>query len=171
MAGVWAEEIDSLYPDPPQRIVAARGNALGLDGEFEVKDYCDRLRLEGAETLATYKTDFYAGTPCFTVNRFGSGRVYYLATRPAGDAFHDGFARGLVRELKLGRCLDVDLPEGVTVQKRGGGGRTFLFLHNLRHEPRRLELGTIRLRDVADGTVLTGTATLQAFESRVLERA
>jgi len=171
MAGVWAEEIDSLYPDPPQRIVPALGNSLELTGEFEVEDYCDRLRLEGARVLATYKTDFYSGTPCLTVNRFGSGQVYYLATRPANDAFHDGFARGLVRELKLARCLDVDLPEGVVVQKRSGGGRTFLFLHNLRHEPRAVELGALRLRDVADGSVLTGTTTLPAFASRVLERA
>ena len=30
------------------------------------------------------------------VNRYGAGRVYYLAARPAGDAFHDALARGLV---------------------------------------------------------------------------
>ena len=72
--------------------------------------------------------------PALTVNRHGAGRVYYLAARPAGDAFHDGFARGLVRELKLARNLDVELPEGVTVQRREGGGRTFLFLHNFAPE-------------------------------------
>ena len=70
--------------------------------------------------LATYKTDFYAGMPALTVNRFGAGRVYYLAARPAEDAFHDGVVRGLVRELGLARNLDVELPEGVTVQKRDG---------------------------------------------------
>ena len=90
MAGVWAEEIDSLVPNPPQRIVAAPGNALGLAGEHPVREYCERVHPEGASVLATYKIDFYAGMPALTVNRFGSGRVYYLAARPAEDAFHDG---------------------------------------------------------------------------------
>ena len=88
------EEIDSLYPNPPQRIVPSAGNALGLTGEHPVREYCERVHAEGATVLATYKTDFYAGMPALTVNSYGAGRVYYLAARPAADAFLDGFARG-----------------------------------------------------------------------------
>ena len=102
--------------------MAAAGNALGLAGEHPVREYCERVHPEGATVLATYKSDFYAGMPALTVNRHGAGRLYYLAARPAGDAFHDGLARGLVRELSLVRNLDVELPDGVTVQRRQGGG-------------------------------------------------
>ena len=139
MAGVWSEEIDSLVPNPPQRIVAAPGNALGLAGEHPVREYCERVHPEGASVLATYKSDFYAGMPALTVNRFGSGRVYYLAARPAEDAFHDGLVRGLVRELGLARHLDVELPEGVTVQKRVRRGQDVPLrpqLHRRREVPR-----------------------------------
>jgi beta-galactosidase len=125
---------------------------------------------EGASVLATFKSDFYAGMPALTLHRFGAGRVYYLAARPADDAFHDGFVRGLVRELRLARNLDVELPEGVTVQKRAGGGKTFLFVHNCAGEPKTLELGTIRLVDVEDGSVLTGRVELPAYASRVVSR-
>jgi beta-galactosidase len=168
MAGIWAEEIDSLLPEPPQRIVAAVGNSLGLAGEHPVREYCERVHPEGASVLATYKTDFYAGMPALTLHRFGSGRVYYLAARPADDAFHDGFARGLVRELGLARNLEVELPEGVTVQKRTGGGKTFLFLHNCTGDEKTLDLGAIRLVDVADGSVLSGRVSLPAYASRVV---
>ena len=109
--------------------------------------------------------------PALTVNRHGAGRLYYLAARPAEEAFHDGFARGLVRELGLTRNLDVELPEGVTVQKRTGGGRTFLFLHNFVPREQALDLRGTRLVDVADGTVLTGRVTLPAHSSRVVEKA
>jgi beta-galactosidase len=170
VAGVWAEEIDSLEADPPQRIVAAPGNALGLTGEHPVREYCERVHPEGATVLATYKTDFYAGMPALTVNRFGAGRVYYLAARPASDSFHDGLVRGLVAELKLARNLDVALPEGVTVQKRSGGGKTFLFVHNCTGQEQVLALGAIRLVDVIDGSVLAGRITLPAFASRVVTR-
>jgi beta-galactosidase len=170
LAGVWAEEIDSLLPEPPQRIVAAPGNALGLAGEHPVREYCERVHAEGATVLAAYKMDFYAGMPALTVNRHGQGRVYYLAARPALDEFHDGLVRGLVRELGLVRHLDVELAEGVTVQKRTGGGRTFLFVHNCAGEERALDLGAIRLVDVLDGGVLTGRVSLPPYASRVVER-
>jgi beta-galactosidase len=170
LAGVWTEEIDALYPDSPQRIVPAAGNALGLAGEHPVRDYCERVHPEGASVLATYKTDFYAGMPALTVNAYGSGRVYYLAARPAADAFLDGFTRALVAQMKLSRCLDVELPEGVTVQKRSGGGRTFYFLHNFRLRDQVVDLGPTKLRDAGDGRVLTGRTTLAPFASFVLEQ-
>jgi beta-galactosidase len=169
MAGVWAEEIDALYPNPPQRIVPVKGNALGLGGEHPVREYCDRIHAEGAEVLATYKTDFYAGQPCLTVNRHGKGLVYYLAARPAADAFHDAFARGLVHQFGLGRCLDAELPEGVTVQKRSGGGKTFLFVHNLKPVAQAIDVKE-RLEDVLDGGVVSGRITLRPYGSLVLRR-
>jgi beta-galactosidase len=171
LAGIWSEEIDALYPNPPQRIVPSSGNAMGLAGEFPVQDYCERVHPEGASVLATYKNDFYAGMPALTVNKYGAGQVFYLAARPAADGFLDPFTRGLVTQLKIARCLDVDLPEGVTVQKRSGGGRTFYFLHNCRREAQALDLGAIRLKDVSDGRVFTGRTTLEPFASFVLERA
>jgi beta-galactosidase len=168
LAGIWAEEIDSLEPDSPQRIVAVPGNKLGLAGEHPVREYCERVHPEGASVLATYKNDFYAGMPALTAHRFGAGQVYYLAARPAHDGFHDGLVRGLVRELSLRRSLDVELPEGVTVQKREGGGRTFLFVHNCTAEAQTLDLGGMRLVDVSDGRTLTGRVTLRPFDSRVV---
>jgi beta-galactosidase len=171
LAGIWSEEIDSLYPNPPQRIVPAPGNALRMAGAFPVQDYCERVHPEGATVLATYKNDFYAGMPALTVNRYGAGQVYYLAARPTADGMLDAFTRGLVAQLKIARCLDVELPEGVTVQKRSGGGRTFYFLHNCRRGNQVVDLGAIRLKDVADGRVLTGRTTLAPFASFVLEKA
>jgi beta-galactosidase len=171
LAGIWSEEIDALYPDASQRIVPEAGNALGMTGEHPVRDYCERVHPEGAAVLATYKSDFYAGMSALTVNTYGSGRVYYLAARPAADALLDGFTRGLVSQMKLSRCLDVDLPEGVTLQKRTGGGRTFYFLHNFRRQDQVVDLGATKLRDVSDGRVLTGRTTLAPFASFVVEKA
>ena len=76
-----------------------------------------------------------------------------------------------MKEAGLARTLDVDLPEGVTVQQRSGGGRTFYFLHNFRREPRTWTSARLRLKAVGDGQVLTGRTTLEPFASLVLERA
>ncbi len=171
LAGVWAEELDSIAADSPQRLVARPGNSIGLSGEFPVKTYCDRIRAETAEVLATYGTDFYAGQPALTLNRFGQGRCYYLAARPADDTLNDALLRSLVGRIGLSRALDVDLPEGTSVQLRAGGGQEFLFLHNYRRTPQAIDLRASRLRDLETGEMLTGPITLPPFASRVLQRA
>jgi beta-galactosidase len=108
--------------------------------------------------------------PALTANAHGQGRVYYLAARPSRDSFLDGFTRSLVSQLKVARCLDVEWPEGVTVQKRAGGGRTFYFLHNLRRQDQVVDLGRLSLKCVDDGRVFTGRTTLAPFASFVLEK-
>ena len=170
LAGVWVEEVDSLYPNPSQRIVMKAGSPLGFAGEHAVREYCELVHAEKATVLATYANDFYAGRPCLTVNAVGSGRVYYLAARPAEEAFHDGLARALVRDLGIARCLDAPLPEGVSVQKREGGGRTFLFVHNFKAVEQSLELPRGRFADVIAGKDVSGRLALPAYGSLVLER-
>ncbi len=170
LAGVWVEEIDSLYPASRQRIVMKDGNGLGLAGTHPVREYCERVHAEGATVLATYENDFYAGEPCLTVKPTGPGRVYYLAARPAEEAFHDGFARALARDLKLDRCLETALPEGMSVQKRTGGGRTFLFVHNFKSVEQALDLPAGRFRDAIAGSDLAGRLAFPAYGTYVLER-
>ena len=74
LAGVWAEEIDALAPEQSNEIVFTDGS------KDECGMLCDILHLEGAEEIARYGSDFYAGTPAVTRNVFGKGRVYYVGT-------------------------------------------------------------------------------------------
>ena len=61
-------------------------NALNLSGDYDAHEIAELIHLEGAEALGTYRSDFYAGRPALTVNRFGEGNAYHLATR-VKDAF------------------------------------------------------------------------------------
>ncbi len=83
MAGLWSEEIDSLYPNDVQALVPAAGNPLGLAGEHALRDYCERVHPEGARVLATYKTGFYAGMPALTVDTTAQAGVHLAARRRA----------------------------------------------------------------------------------------
>ncbi len=55
MAGVWVEEIDALAPEQRNKICFADGT------EEECRLVCDLMHLEGAEEIAQYESDFYAG--------------------------------------------------------------------------------------------------------------
>ena len=75
LAGVWVEEIDALAPGQKNEIVFSDGMRA------ECGMLCDLMHLEGAESLADYGKDFYAGSPAVTRNAFGQGAVYYVGTQ------------------------------------------------------------------------------------------
>ncbi|MDE7211950.1 MAG: beta-galactosidase trimerization domain-containing protein, partial [Lachnospiraceae bacterium] len=79
LAGVWVEEIDALAPEQKNKAVFVDGS------EAECGLVCDLMHLEGAESLADYGKDFYAGMPAVTKNTVGNGAVFYVGTRLSKD--------------------------------------------------------------------------------------
>jgi beta-galactosidase len=126
--GIWAEEIDYLYDDEANRIVP---------GDYAVKKVCDLIHTEGAEVIATYGDDFYAGRPALTRNDFGTGHAWYLAAN-GEQRFHDDFYNERVQELGLRPAIDLRLPEGVTAQVRTDGHRRYVFLLNFTGQPQQV---------------------------------
>ena len=73
----------------------------------------------------TYNEDFYANQPALTVNSFGNGLAYYIATK-FEDEFYDEFYEQLLKETTIQRPINIPLPEGVIVTDRDG----YLFIQN-----------------------------------------
>ena len=167
--GVWAEETDVFYDHQQQSIKLEEDNRLGLSGEYTVRHYADLIHLEGAEMLATYGHDFYAGQPALTVNLFGRGEAYYLAGRTE-DRFLDDFLAKLAQNLKLKRALTTDLPSGVTAQLRANGQREFIFVLNFNPEPQTINLSQQRFTNLLTGEPVTGDLRLAGYGVQVLER-
>ena len=45
------------------------------------------IDLEGAEAIAHFAHDFYAGRPAITRHRYGAGYAYYVGTNPEDSYF------------------------------------------------------------------------------------
>jgi len=168
LLGVWCEETDALYPDETNTVVPERGNPLGLRGTYSCRDLCDLVRLEGAEVLASYGEDFYAGLPALTVHHVGQGRAYYLATRTE-QAFLLDFYDALTADLGILPVLDAPLPQGVTAQLRTDGERSIVFLLNFTPEWQIVDLGDAAYVDLLTGHHVTGRVPLDEYGSRVLQ--
>jgi beta-galactosidase len=168
LLGLRVEETDELCRGDANRLVMAAGNSLGLGGEYGISGKCDLLRLEGAEVLGTYGSDFYAGSPALTARVHGRGTALYLG---AGfdDAFLAGLARALCRRLGLRRALETDLPEGVTAQVRTTAQQELVFLLNFAPEPRTVACGS-GMKDAVEGIAVEGALTLGGFGWKVLSR-
>ncbi len=164
--GVWEEESQGYYPGESVGIAPVPGNSLGLAGAYRAVDTCSVIHVEGAQVLATYTDQYFAGSPALTVNRFGKGRAYYLAARTRDALLGDLYGR-LVAELAVARALDVELPPGVTAQLRTDGTTRHVFLMNFSEAEVTVPLDA-PYTDVLRGGTVDGEVVLERYGVRVL---
>ncbi|GAB2932971.1 beta-galactosidase [Hafnia psychrotolerans] len=166
--GIWAEEIDSLTDEQHNSVAGVEGNALGLRGPYRATQLCEVIHLEGAAALATYREDFYAGSPAVTVNLYGKGQAYYVASRNDRQ-FHTDFFTMLAKQMNLPRAMETPLPEGVTAARRTDGESEFIFLQNYTVDSQTIVLPD-DYQDMVHGGILPRKVTLPAFGCQILTR-
>lgn len=130
LAGVWAEELDALWPEQRNRALPAEGQDLGLSGEYGIRSFCGLVHPEdGSEVLAIYGDDWYAGLPVLTRHRFGKGIVYYIAAK-TDQRFADDAVGAIACKAGLGPAVPEALPAGVNAQVRSDGETDYVFYMN-----------------------------------------
>lgn len=167
--GIWSEEIDSLHDGETNQVIMSEGNALGLSGQYEAHELCDLIHLEGAEALAVYGEDFYAGRPALTVNRLGKGKAYYVASRNKEPFFTD-FFKTIVEQVQIKRVIDTELPQGVTAQLRTDGETDYVFVQNFNADEQSILLDNDQYEDLIEGDKLEQALQLPGYSVRILKR-
>lgn len=168
--GIWSEEIDALYDHEKNRLILSEGNALDLAGEYESCELCELIHTEGAETLAVYGDDFYAGRPALTVNSFGQGKAYYIATRTDTE-FLKPFYKQVVEQAGVKAVLQTGLPSEVTAQVRTDGEYAYVFLMNFGQKVQTVELDGDTYWDMLlQETMETASVRLEPYGVRILRR-
>lgn len=168
--GIWAEEIDGLHEQDRNALIMSSGNVLGLEGKYEIHELCEIIHAEGAEVLATYEDDFYAGGPALTINRLGAGQAYYLAARVSEQRFYDSLYRKLVDEAGVKRAIDTVLPDGVTAQLRTDGEQDYVFLLNFSGQEVEVCLDAAVYMDIESGEPAPSSFVLPKHGSVILRR-
>lgn len=129
--GVKTEETDSLY-DGQYNYVKMFGNT------YKTEKYCELAYSEGAETIGEYCEEFYKVMPAVTVNKYGKGRAYYIAT----DFMIDGYMK-IYSEI-VGNVVSkeniVKTPDNVSVTYRYTDNDCYVFVMNFNNEEKRVEL-------------------------------
>jgi beta-galactosidase len=166
--GLWNEEVDAL-PEGSSRRLRRVAEASGLPAQLSAQAACEIVHLEGAQALAVYDEEFYAGHAALTVHDYGSGQAYYHATR-LDDAALDGFYAQLLAELALPCSLDAAPPAGVLVQRRANATEEFVFVLNFTPAPQRIALGAGSYRNLLEQRDEQGKLDLPGFGGTVLQR-
>jgi beta-galactosidase len=124
LCGLWVEETDALPKGSTNGLVIKDGP---LAGTWKADLLCDIIHPEGAEVLAVYESDFYAGTPSLCRNSSGKGQVWYFGARPEAALV------SLITSLICDECgiRPVFPPQdGIEAARRVKGEREFIFVLN-----------------------------------------
>ena len=127
--------------------------------------WADLIHLEGAEPLASYTGDFYAGTPTVTRNIYGEGTAYYLGTRP-----EERYTKSLLQRVceEAGVRPTAEVPPGVDAVRRKTEDASFLFVLNHTREAVRVSL-PVPGRDLLTGKEHASKLVLGPLEVAVLK--
>lgn len=162
--GIVFEDIDGLYDYQKNHVVFSEKSEL--EGEYETSRLCEIITTKTAEVLGTYKDDFYADSPAFTVNNFGKGKAYYQATF-MNNEFSDKFYKKLCGELGIKKAIDTQLPYGVTAGIRtDDDGTEYIFIQNFMNETREIDL-PYPLHDLISDNRFEGKTELMPYAAMV----
>ena len=156
--GLVSEEVDTLFPED-SNFIAYKGE------EYPVHDYCERIHpKDGAEVLAYYAKDFYAGEPALVKNKYGKGEAYYFAAHDDGE-----LSDKIISELAESLSLSVDfenLPYGVTSHSRECDGEKYIFVENYNVFPVTVR-NNREMLDLETGATVKGDIELDKYGVRV----
>lgn len=164
LCGVEVEEHDSLGPgmrnslrfSPPGQVARS---------PLPAAIWCDVLEPKGAEVVATYSDDYYAGKPAITLNCWGKGQVVYVGVLGDGRLYEE--LTGWFCDLAAVRPL-LNVREDIEVTERWHGDRRLLFVLNHSGSEQPLALDG-RYVDLLDGSrVREGIITLMPTDVLVL---
>ena len=121
LLGLRVEEFDPYIPGQTNEIVTVDGVRATCE------TWSDVIDLEGAEAIAHFAHDFYAGRPAITRHGYGAGSAYYVGTNP-----EDSYFASLLIQIctEAGVKAPIDGAAGVEVVRRASGSESFLFLLN-----------------------------------------
>jgi beta-galactosidase len=124
LLGLRVEDFDVMAPGQSNEISVAD---LSDQETFGCNLWADLIELEGAETVASFEREFYAGGPAVTRHTFGLGTAYYVGTRP-----DESFMEWLIARAcdGAGVTRPSETQPNVEVVQRVGDTANYLFILN-----------------------------------------
>jgi len=158
--GLRSTEIDALGDEQRNAVIPVSKSAF-CESEYPCFRYCDVPKVSTADVLLTYKGDYYAGEAALTVNKYGKGKAFYMATAFDAKLLTEIYGT-LVRDLKIEQAA-VDLPHGVLACLRENDKYKYVFYQNFNDAPAEVVLPQ-------NAEVMLGGAKMPAYGVTIVKR-
>ena len=123
---------------------------------------CDVMHLEGAECLAAYEENFYAGMPAIAKNRFDKGITYYLGTNMHADGIRK--VLDLATEDAGVKAVIAEETE-LEVPCRNAENCTYYFLFNFKDHTVAVPKCFIGCKDMLTGETVTADQMMKPYDT------
>ncbi len=163
LLGIHVEEIDPWTADMKNEVVIKEG---ALAGTYPCDLWGELIHLEGAQAIGVFASDYYANSAALTVNKFGEGRAYYIATQSNKE-----LAAKLIKELCQDAHIVSQTSADVEVTRRidsTGGEIYFLLNHTQQAQHVALPSGTFT--SLLDGKSITGDIEIPAMDVVIAQK-
>lgn len=158
LLGIRVEETDALFPEERNTLLATE-KLFGEKRKYECGFLCDLIYLEDAETLAVYEKNFYKGFPCVTVNRFGKGKAFYIASDPEEEFLRD-FIQIIFEDHNIKPIFKAK--KNVEITRRINKTGTIIFIINHNEQKSIVELGDETFINLLNDKHITGRYEIDA---------
>jgi beta-galactosidase len=157
--GILVEEFETLEPQQSRHLRTH-------ERAGRCSQWFDLIELEGAEALATFTEDFFAGRPAITRNAFGHGLAYYIGTHVELE-----FLRRLLVDIcdETGIRPPLRVPVGVEAISRENDQGRFLFLLNHSTASQHIDLGSQDGFDLLENQPIGGSFALGPRDVKVIQ--
>jgi beta-galactosidase len=163
LLGIHVEEFDPWTKEMTNSIVIEEGP---LKGTYPCTLWGELIHLEGAQAIARFASDYYASGPALTVNHYGQGHAYYLATHASNELIAK-LMRQLCHESTVSSVLETPAAIEATIRSQPGG-RSIYFLLNHKDTPEHVDLPSGRFTSLLTGDELESRIELSAKDVAVL---
>jgi beta-galactosidase len=163
LLGIHVEEFDPLTPEMMNQVVIEEGT---LQGTYDCSLWGELIHLESAQAIGVFAEDYYANGPALTVNKFGQGHAYYIATQ-GNEELTRKLVQALCKQAQVAPVLET--PDGVEATRRvRDDGRNVYFLLNYTHQEQRVALPAGACTSLLDDKQVEHEATIGPMDVVVL---
>ena len=167
LAEVCGVEVDEYDSRPPQDACTVAATSLLGGGTYSARTWADVLAPKGAEVLANYSADWFAGRAAITAHDHGEGMAIYIGVIPS-DHLMDRVVGWACKQRDIVSPLGVS--RGVEVTVREKDGSRYVFLLNGTGSRQTTDIGDGGV-DLSSGEDVSGSVTLEPLETMVLRQA
>ena len=160
LAGIWVEEIDALAPEQTN-VIQLKG---GRQGESNLVS--EIIHLETAESVADYTSNFYAGSPAVTKNRFGQGVVYYIGTQLEKDLL-DTILDEATNSANLTAVIEGET--NLEISCRHTEEAVYYFIINFQKQAQKVPAQFVGKKDLLSGKHLTEDSVADQYSVYVIK--
>ncbi len=160
MLGLVVEEF-SPYSEAQSNSIQTTDNK-----HFQCTFWSDVIHLKGAETIANFEHDYYAGSPAVTRNHFGKGTAYYVGTLLDRSGM-DWLVEQVCKTADVKPVVS-SVPPGIEFVHRTNGAQNWLFALNYSREEVKIPLDQTYY-DVLNSTKLDKPLRLGPMDVAIIQ--